>query len=266
MATYGNRFLYGGCQSPKFTLRTLSPMPDSTDITGKEINRIFKQLKKDETLMKATLLGGDGDGMVTIIIGIAQGKNGSYFKIDATADFRDRVNTNSKGKMLFEYDGNDRVPYLFRCVRAKIPKPGLWLRFPEFIERVQRRKHFRLKRPPGTTVLLVIDGKTYEADVMDISIGGVLITQAPSFQERTNLCVGDCIKKVSVFFPEDGERMQLSIKNAEIRRMVEKAGGHGYDYALQFHDIGKKDQEKLADFIYKCQRDKLILRRRNKQE
>ena len=261
-----NRPFCGGSQSRIFTPCAQLPMPVSTEITGKEIKRIFKQLLKEDTLLRVTLLEGDGDGVLTTITGIAKGKSKSYFRIDATADFGKRVDTDSNGKLLFEYDGDNGIPYFFRCSRAKIRKAGFWLRFPEMIEKIQRRKHFRLKHPPSTTVSLVIEGKTYEAEVIDISIGGILITQTSSFQEKTNLCVGDCLNNVCIIFPEDTERMKLGVSSAEIKRIVDKDGGNGYDYAIEFHHIGKKEREKLADFIYRCQRDKLKLHRIKKQD
>jgi hypothetical protein len=62
---------------------------------------------------------------------------------------------------LFDFVGKDKILYSFRTVVGRINGDDIWMEFPEFIERVQRRKFYRIAPPIGTKIYFEVDSGKY---------------------------------------------------------------------------------------------------------
>jgi c-di-GMP-binding flagellar brake protein YcgR len=234
-------------------------MENAEEITGKKLFKVVEDLQKDKTLVTMTLVGRD-DGVLTTVIGIVTEKDTSYFLVDPPSEFRETVERAKERGLLFEFTGKDKVPYSFRAAVEKISEKDFRVRFPEVMKRVQRRRHFRLRHPPGAKIHFTIDKRQYEADVIDLGIGGVLMSQNAKFYEKSDLYVGDQIENVRVSWQEGSAEIQIGIKEAVIKRILKKAESHRYDYGIEFVEIGKMEEEKLGTFILNRQRASLKTR------
>ena len=234
-------------------------MENSEEITEKNLFKVVEELQKDKTLVTMTLVGRD-DGVLTTVIGIVSEKDTSYFLVDPPSEFKKTVERAKERGLLFEFTGKDKVPYSFRAAVEKISEKDFRVRFPEVVKRVQRRRHFRLRHPPGTRIHFTIDKRQYEADVIDIGLGGVLINQNAEFYKESDLYVGDHIESVRIRCRERSVETQIGIKEAVIKRISKKAEIGRYDYGIEFVEIETKEEEKLGTFILNRQRASLKTR------
>lgn len=142
-------------------------------IQGKRRFYIFKQLQKDKTFIKMRLSGKDYERL-TIVTGIQTRKNTPFFLIDYPRGFKEVVSRVDVWKMRFEFIGDDNLTYIFRTSGGEISDDKILIRFPEVIERIQRRKHFRLETPFETKLHFEKKSIEFEMNVINISLRGVL--------------------------------------------------------------------------------------------
>ncbi len=218
--------------------------------------RLFKRLIEDKTVLRVFLLGKNYERL-TIVTDIIE-ENGSYFiTVDYPAGFRLVVGEGEQWRLRFEFTGKDRLPYVFRTVGGEIIHKGLKLPLPNFIERRQRRKNFRLEAPLGTVIKFSRNGKKYEANVINVSTGGALISLPRRSSERPQLELNEYIKALNLVFPSDEERLIVHIKEALIKRVQKDLDRGHYLYALQFTDMEKEETNLLQELIFKFQREYL---------
>jgi len=285
-------------------------MKNTDKIYGKRRFTLFDQLQKDRIAITLNLLGKNYERL-TIVTGVVTENGTPYILIDIPTGFRETFQDNEKGKVLFDFMGKDKILYSFRAVVGRVAENDIWIEFPEFIERVQERKHYRIVPPPGTRIHFAMDAGEYEVNVVDLSLRGALISQSeaprpqggasvakPSettpkppgfalratprsphaipprasargilakasarFQKEVKLSDGEYIKDINLICEEKSLKLQIGIKQAQIRRMVKNSETGGYTYALQFIHIDMREKTELEDWIFKAQRE--FLRKRN---
>ncbi|MBW1768503.1 MAG: PilZ domain-containing protein [Deltaproteobacteria bacterium] len=235
-------------------------MEDKDRIYGKQRFALFDQLQKDRVVIKLNLLGKDYERL-TIITGVVTENGTPYVLIDIPGEFRETLQDDKKGRVLFDFIGNDRIPCSFRTVVHRITKDDIWLEFPESIERIQRRKHYRIAPPIGTRIHFQVDEGKYEANIVNLSQGGALIIQSERLHKEVKLSEGEYKKNVKLICQEKDLGLKILIKKALVRRILKNSETGKYSYALQFIDIENSIQRELNDWIYRAQRE--FLRKRN---
>ncbi|RLB24532.1 MAG: hypothetical protein DRG76_01205 [Deltaproteobacteria bacterium] len=227
-------------------------------IYGKSLLKFFRQLIDEKTVLRVFLLGKDYERL-TIITDLEEKDSEPYIIIDYPAGFKKAIKGTTDWRLRFEFTGNDRLPYVFRTVGGELVEGGIRVRLPKFIERRQRRRNFRLEAPLDTKLVFTKNFRRYEANVINVSLGGVLISLEKGEQKRPVLDIDEYLRGIKLYFPskEEEERLLIHINEAMVKR-VEKDIFHGrYNYALQFTDIDKQDSELLQELIYRFQREYL---------
>ena len=229
-------------------------------ISGNKIYETFEQLYRNRTLLRLNVLGTDFEGL-TIITDIEKEDRSHYLLIDYPGGSRKIIHNAVSRNIFLEYSGKDKLQYNFRTVIDHVDEKNIWLKFPSIIERIQRRKYFRVSPPIGTKVLFQSDSKAFSFNVLNISEGGMLINQDILHHDKKIFYVGGYVYNLALVNAEDSVKAKISIKKLEIRRMEPNPNTGKFNYAVQFLDLGKNGKEKIKDFIYRCQRD--LLKRRN---
>ncbi len=191
-------------------------------IEGENLVNVFKTLKKDKTFIKLRLPGKDYE-CLTIITNIFADKKKSAFMIDSPKDFRSDFDGLNDMKMYFEFTGKDNLSYSFKTSGGEIHQDEIKVKFPDFINRKQRRKDFRLDVPPGTRLHVKINSKLHKMTVLNVSLGGTLVALIGSLTEseyKQFFEIGDSFEDIELLFPMEGKSFKSKIKKATIVRVV----------------------------------------------
>lgn len=230
-------------------------------ISGRMLYRVLAQLKKDRTILRMNLLGKNYEGL-TLITGVKNSHNSPYFLVDYPGGGDEFLQRPDGLKVFFEYSGMDRLQYSFRSVISGVEEDDIRVKFPKEIQRIQRRKNFRVVPPSGTVMVFIIDNKRYECNVINISKEGALISQDHGYHHNNLFFyAGANLFKMNIECRGEIARLQIQIRKAEIKRIDKNPTTGRYQYALQFLNINKEDNEKLMKFLYDCQRE--VLKRRS---
>ncbi|MBU0699165.1 MAG: hypothetical protein KKE59_07060 [Proteobacteria bacterium] len=224
--------------------------------------KIFEQLQKDRTLVKLHVLGHQYERL-TVVTGTRFNKNMPCFLVDCPSGFAQVIAGVENCRIHFEFIGNDNLQYAFRTTAKEIVRDEIWIRFPEVIQRFQRRKNFRISPPLGTKLYIGEDSARHEISVINVSRGGVLgnlFGFGKETQSATIFTVGNKLRNIELVFPSEKNILRVQVKEALVKRVGKNPETDQNTCALQFTDIKKSQEKILMGFIYRFQRD--LLRRR----
>jgi len=225
----------------------------------------FEQLQEDRTLIRMRLLGKQFESL-TLVTGIRNQRNARFLFVDYPQGFKEAVADGEECHIYFEFNGKDNLKYVFRTTGHKIINNEICIRFPEFIERRQRRKNFRIKPPLGTKLFINESSARHEVNVLNVSPRGVLGVPVISDNGHENhkmAQVGDSLKNLELVFPFRAQDLIIRIREAVMIRYEESPALNRNVCALQFLDIEKSQAKRLIEFIFRYQRDLLRKRRLN---
>ena len=246
-----------GDQGDWFTdVKGEKPMEDPEKIEDKNLLNFLKALQKDKTLIKMNLPGKDFE-RITIITSVRHRRQNPFFLIDYTQGFREAVGDVKEVKMHFEFTREDRVKYSFSTYGWEIYRDEIGVRFPEFIERKQRRKDFRLAVPPDTKLYSQEDSTLLEMKVLNVSLGGtlaVLFGRKEGYKEEPIFNTGEYLSDIEMVFPLEEGDLRIHIERAMVVRLEEDPSNKKNCCALQFVSMEEKEEKALTEFIYKYQR------------
>ena len=231
-------------------------MEENEKIEDKNLLNLLKTLQKDKTLIKMNLPGRDFE-RITIITRVRHRRQNPLFLIDYTRGFREAVGDVKDVKMRFEFTREDKVNYYFNTYGWEIYSDEIGVRFPEFIERKQRRRDFRLAVPSDTKLYIQVESTQLEMKVLNVSLGGtlaVLVGRKEGFKEETIFNAGEYLSDIEMVFPLEGEDLRIHIEKAMVVRLEEDPSKDKNCCALQFISMEEKEEKALTEFIYKYQR------------
>jgi len=241
-------------------------MSDLDRIEGKKRFDIFNQLKKEKTLVKMQILGSDYEKL-TIITDIRAQGHSHFLLIDVPKNLNEEVEDLNNGILEFEFSEKDGVRFKFKCSGGQILEKELWVGFPDYIERIQRRQDFRLWFLGETIIHFEMDSAKYKMSLKNISMGGAYVEisilknkdkEIPSFKP------GDTLTHIKLTFPLEEEALKIRINKASIIRVTELEKQKGFSLGLQFIEIEKDEMNTLKNIIYNFQRS--FLQRRLKTD
>ena len=231
-------------------------MEDHEKIEDKNLLNLLKALQKDKTLVKMNLPGRDFE-RITIITSVRHRRQNPFFFIDYTQGFREAVGDVKNVKMHFEFTREDKVNYSFSTYGWEIYRDEIGVRFPEFIERKQRRRDFRLTVPSDTKLYIQVDSTLLEMEVLNVSLGGtlaILVGRKAGSKEETVFNAGGYLSDIEIMFPLEAEDLRVHIEKAIVVRLEEEPSKDKNCCALQFISMEEKEEKALTEFIYKYQR------------
>ena len=230
-------------------------MEGSEKITGNKIFSILEQLKNNHTTVDMHVIGTSFNAL-SIILDVKKGVF-PYFCIDYPTRSRSVVPVVEGKKCYFEFYSEEKIQCKFRAVITSITGSYIKFDFPEFIEKTQRRKAFRVAAPGGTKLKCSIKKNMFEFDVLNIGEGGLLAGIRSIRHDESLLFNGSILKGAVLSSFQDGIAINTGIKSAEIVRVEEKRELGSYYYGIKFTEMDIKSQNEIKKFIYYCQRQLL---------
>ena len=234
----------------------MTPMIDLEHIRGDRIKKVFADLKRSKTLLKMRLVGKNFERL-TLVTGTRKRFNKQYFLLDIPNGFQEAAGNKEEWRITYAFTGKDQIQYTFTSTGGEVYRNQLCIRFPEVINRNQRRKNFRLEAPEGTVVKILIAGQEFQEKVFDVSLGGALIALrclADECQGELPFQVGDFIEDLRLILPDDPAEIQIDIKKAEVMRLDDTDPMAKTCCGLKFIEIDKHQAEVLTQYIYQSQR------------
>ena len=239
--------------------KVIREMRDPDKIVGNRISGILEGLWKERTILKLNILGMDYEGL-SIVTGIENENGNPSFLIDYPAGSGDIFRRSIGKRILFEFSGKEKIQYSFRSIIHGVDGDDIRIGFPAAIERIQRRKHFRISVPSGTRIIFDTMKNRYEFNVVNLSKGGALINQKAHLRDKGLLYIGGYLKNFWLVYDEGREQKRICVRKADIRRIEKETGRGRYNYAIKFLEVKKEEEKEIWDFIYRCQRRVLTRR------
>lgn len=241
----------------------LPNMADYGKLSKEKTNQLFKYLKDQRVLVKIVLKGTGYEG-VTVITGIRSKKMQEQFQIDCPDDFQIVLKSKDCGNLYFEFNGQDKVLYTFETATNPEWQIGeVWIPVPDEVDRIQRRRNFRLEAPIGAELILRQFEPPLKLTVLDFSLGG-LLCMVESARERIKknlmLTRGRSLKNLELLFRDKNVTTKIRIAEATIVRLEPNPVTGYRQFAFQFQNMDKNEEKSLTNVLYRMQRK--LLRQR----
>ena len=241
-------------------------MENFEKIQGDAILQLFKELQQKKVPLKVMLTNGDYEHL-SHLKEIRKRLRTHYFLIEYNEDFQEATKKLDDWRLRIEFTGEDGIMYEFQAKDTDVSREMIWIKFPETIQRYQRRSLFRLEAPHGTRLYFDINDIRYKLLVINVSLGGtlgVLVSLTKQMEQELKLKKPRVLENVELVFPSNGEdddESVVNIKSCQILRQECNRQTKKFEYAIEFKEITKTEQKKLTGLFYEWQRDYLRKRR-----
>lgn len=239
-------------------------MKNPGKLQNNKISELFTYLLEKRVIIAMHVIGRDFERL-TCVNGTQAGPECNWLLIDLPDGFQAAVRKSEPWLLRFNFNGPDQVEYIFTTKGGQVDGRNLKIPFPDYVERLQRRKNFRMQTPIGTKMLLKIENIKAVLGLINISLGGTLgalIKHNCRDLQGSLLSKDQRILNAGIFVPADSDFKEdlILIKRSEVRRIEHDIERNIYRYAFEFTDIGPNEKKKLTQAIYHFQRQ--FLKRR----
>lgn len=230
-------------------------------IRGAKMIELFRRLAASKTIISMLIIGS-GFERLTCITDVKEDGKENEIVVDLPNGFKDAAKNQKSLRLNFNFNGPDKLEYLFATQGGRYTDNELRLPLPDYVERLQRRKDFRMRAPVGTQMHFQIKQLQSTLNLINISLGGALgelkvksktVSKRPALKERQP------VFKIRLIFPgqNSNEEQVVSIQKAEVVRIEKDENTHKYKYALRFLYMDRDEKQKLTEHIYRIQREYL---------
>lgn len=233
-------------------------MGEAGKVQGEKRTELFNELiaKKNIISMSAVGVGFD---RLTCITGITKDADGSYLHVDPPEGFEEAAAVKDPWHLRFNFNGPDHVEYVFSTRGGEFCEKGLKIPFPDHVERLQRRRNFRVSTLTGTRMHFQLKKIQGVIDLINVSLGGaygVLIKHNFKFMRGPVLKMHQSVYDVKMVFPDDHDMPgnTVYVKKADVRRVEHDQDRGFYRYAFEFKEMEKEERNRLTQVIYDLQR------------
>ncbi len=239
-------------------------MGDSAEIKKEKLNDLFNELIDKRIIISMNIVGTKFDRL-TCITGITKDATGNHLIVDPPDDFAEAAAAKEKWHLRFNFNGPDHLEYIFSTKGGSLCKQGLKIPFPDHVERLQRRRDFRVDTLPDSKVHFQLNKIRGTLDMINISLGGfygVLTKHNFKFIRGPIVKKDQQVHDISMVFPgiENNPGATVYVKRAEVKRIDYDKDNKFYRYAFEIIEIEKEERDILRLTIYDLQR--YYLRRR----
>lgn len=239
-------------------------MVDPAKLQEQRVFELFSYLIEKRVIISLQVVDADFERL-TCVTQIRREADGPWLQIDMPEGFQAVVAKQATMNLRFNFNGPDQLEYIFTTRGGFVKGRDLHLPFPEYVERVQRRKNFRMPTPIGTKMMFRTERGPAVLGVINISLGGIfgaLVKPAAKDLNGSLLAMGQAIQHAGIIVPadSDSEELIIIINKMEVRRIEHDPERNIYRYAFEFKDILPNENKKLTQAIYHFQR--VFLQRR----
>jgi len=241
-------------------------MAEIEKIRAEVLPQLFNELQRDKIPLKIQLTNND-DVHSTFITDIRKRKKALHFLAKSPHGFQTLTEETNPPRLRFEFFDNENIKYVFETESWETSRETIWVRFPEYVHRYQRRRLFRLEAPHGTRLYFKINDIRYKLLVVNISLGGtlgVLVSFTKLMEQELKLHNSKTLKNVELLFPSKDRKAAgtiVNIKRCQIKRQKINPVTNNFECAIEFKEMSEEEQKNLTDFFYKWQREYLRKRK-----
>ena len=233
-------------------------MGEAVKVQGKKLVELFYTMIEKKVIISMNVVGAGFDRL-TCIIGLVESPEGNHLIIDPPEDFAVAAAAKDLWHLRFNFNGPDQLEYIFSTRGGVFCEEGLKIPFPEHVERLQRRRNFRIETLTGSQMHFQLKKIKGVMDLINVSLGGVygvLIKHNFKFMRGPVLKVDQQLYNASLVFPGDENEpgTTVYVKRAEVKRVEHDQDRGFYRYALEFKELVKEEQKVLTQVIYDLQR------------
>jgi hypothetical protein len=231
---------------------------DPGKIQGQKLDLLFDELIAKRTIISVYVVG-TGFERLTCIMATEQDPAGKFLLIDQPNEFSEAAGQPQQWNLRFNFNGPDQLEYVFCTRTGQYAGRNLKVPFPEYVERLQRRKDFRIITLPGTKMIFNAKKLKGVIDLINISLGGAFGALRKHNQKEVSgslFTLDQRLYKIGLIFPADNEvdAQVVVVTKAEVRRIEHDKERKLYKYAFEFTEIEKNERQKLTQAIYHIQR------------
>lgn len=221
------------------------------------VEQQLRRLLKSRTLVRCQIDQNAYD-QVTIVTGVQMFDNKLYFCLDHPEAVQKFLADSNDWKLTVEFTEKGASKHFLEA-RSGFAKGGMfWLEAPPSMERIQRRRNFRLKAPMGAYLEVLRNRRLIRLGLIDLSLGGVLclvdsvnpqLRRSPIFKE------GRTFKGARMVIPtERGQATVISVSKARVVRKNKNDLTGAYQYGLMFMTLDPEAEKALKELLYRLQR------------
>jgi PilZ domain len=231
---------------------------DPGQLQGTKLVTLFNELIERKVIISIHVVG-TGFERLTCIAAIQCDGADNYLLVDRPDGFSQSAGQAEAWNLRFNFNGLDQLEYVFSTRGGEICGDNLKVPFPEFVERLQRRKDFRILTVPGTKLVFADNKVKGVVDLINISLGGafgLLLKYKPKRLGSSPLALDQRLYKIGLIFPADKEisEQMVVVNKVEVRRIEHDKERKLYKFAFEFMDMDKDQKQKLTQAIYHIQR------------
>ncbi len=217
----------------------------------------------DELIAKRTIISvyvvGTGFERLTCVMSVERNPAGNFLLIDQPDEFAKAAGHPDQWNLRFNFNGPDQLEYIFSTRGGGYEGKNLKLPFPEYVERLQRRKDFRIATLPDTKLIFAFKKTKGVIDLINISLGGAFGVLRKHNQKDLSgslFAVDQRLFKIGLIFPPSKQTNEqvVVIDKAEVRRIEHDRERKIYKYAFEFKEIDRHERQRLTQAIYHIQR------------
>jgi hypothetical protein len=240
-------------------------MGDAGKVQGEKLTELFDELIAKKTIVSMNVVGAGFDRL-TCITGATESSGSRHLLIDAPEDFKEAAADKNLWHLRFNFNGPDKLEYIFSAKGGALTDQGIVIPFPEEVERLQRRRNFRVNTFPETRMYFKLKKIQGTLDLINVSMGGaygVLVKHNFKFMRGSVLKMDQQLEDISLVFPGDKDEADetVYVKKAQVKRVEYDEDRGFYRYAFAFSEMEKEEQRRLTQVIYGLQRKYLQLRK-----
>ena len=238
-------------------------MAEIEKIQRADLLPLFTELQVEKLPLKMHLTNGD-DARTTYINEIRKRKRALHFLINTPAGWQQ---PGEEVRLRFEFTDKENIKYVFVTNTWEFARETIWVKFPEFIHRYQRRSLFRMEAPRGTRLYFALNDTRCKLLVINISLSGslgVLVSLTKHMEHELQSHQTKILENVELIFPakgEDAEPTIVKIKRCKMKRHKRNPITHKFECAAEFVEISEEERQKLREVFYEWQRDYLRKRK-----
>ncbi len=239
-------------------------MAETAKLQEQKLIDLFNYLIEKRVIISLQVVDADFERL-TCVTQIRREADGPWLQIDMPEGFQAVAFKHGSMHLRFNFNGPDQLEYIFTTRGGYVKGRDLHLPFPEYVERVQRRKNFRMPTPIGTKMMFRTERGPAVLSLINISLGGILgalVKPAAKDLQGSLLAMGQTIQHAGIIVPPDSdtEELIIIIHKMEVRRIEHDTERNIYRYAFEFKEIQPNENKKLTQAIYHFQR--VFLQRR----
>jgi c-di-GMP-binding flagellar brake protein YcgR len=240
-------------------------MDDYGKISGEKLSETFQYLKDKKVLVKIAVKEASFEN-VSILTDVDLSGLRPRFCLDPPEGLRDALQLKKRCTLYCEFNGADKVMYHFNLA-IEDWDGAFWFALPHEIERIQRRRNFRIDAPMGTFLTLKQLEPPIKLLVLDFSLGGLLCMVESIRAQKDNhrvLFKGRTLTNLDLCFKDEEGDTAIHIQRARIVRIGRNPNNNYPQYALEFLALDRAEKKRLTGVLYAMQRK--ILRQRTTLE